>query len=165
MRCREKDREGMDLFASYAARTLSAAEAAALESHIEACEACRARVAAQKDVWAALDLWEPEAISDDFDRRLYARISAEGGRKWWHFLLRPEVSFSFRTAGPVAVACLALVAAFFYRNSGPVLVAPPAPAVSAPRSVDADQVERTLDDLDMLKQMSLPAPGESGSQS
>ncbi len=155
----------MDLFASYAAGTLSAAEMAELESHMERCEVCGARAAAQKDVWAALDLWEPAAIADDFDRRLYGRIAAEGGRKWWHFLLRPEVSFSFRTAGPVAVACLALVAAFFYRSSGPGADAPRPPAISAPRNVNADEVERTLDDLEMLKQMSLPAAGESGSRS
>ncbi len=155
----------MDVFASYTAGTLSAGEVAALESHIEGCEACGARAAAQKDVWAALDLWEPEAISDDFDRRLYARIAAAGGRRWWHFVLRPEVSFSFRTAGPVAVACLALVAAFFYRNADPMAGAPQAPSISIQRKVDADQVERALDDLEMLKQMSLPAAGESGSQS
>lgn len=155
----------MDVFASYTAGTLSAEEAAALESHIEACEACGARAVAQKDVWAALDLWEPEAISEDFDKRLYERIAAEGGRKWWHFLLRPEVSFSFRTAGPVAFACLALVAAFFYRSAGPVLDAPRRPATSVQQKVDADQVERNLDDLEMLKQMSLPVAGESGSKS
>ena len=155
----------MDVFASYAAGSLSSPEVAALESHLGACEACSARAAAQKDVWAALDLWEPEAISEDFDRRLYERIAAEGGRKWWHLLLRPEVSFSFRTAGPVAVACLALVAAFFYRSHGPVAGPSQAPAVSVQQKLDADQVERTLDDLEMLKQMSLPVAGKSGSQS
>lgn len=155
----------MDIFAAYAAGTLPAGEAAALESHIAVCEACGARAAAQKDVWAALDLWEPVAISEDFDTRLYERIAAEGGRKWWHFLLRPEISFSFRTAGPVALACFALVAAFFYRNTPPAAGPFHPPTVSIPQNVDADQVERTLDDLEMLKQLSLPAAGESGSQS
>jgi anti-sigma factor RsiW len=141
---------------SYVAGALDSREMAAVDLHLLGCEECRETASAQQAVWSALDDWSPAAAPMDFDRRLYARIAVESQRPWWHFSYRPWVSaFGFRAGAPVAAACVALVAAaFFYRPAGTIPVNGPTPA-TIERKVDVEQMERTLDDLDMLKQMSV----------
>lgn len=162
MNCaRQKDGGTGDLL-GYAAGTLSAAEAAELERHMTECAACRELAEAQKRVWAALEEWTPEPVPADFDKKLYERIAAEGQRRWWHFVLRPEFSFSLRSAAPVAVACVALVAALVMRTPEARVQAPvphAAAVTAAPAKIDADQVERSLDDIEMLKQLGFAADG------
>ena len=53
---------------------------------MEICPACREFAAAQRVMWSALDTWEAAPVSQDFDRRLYQRIS---GSFRWDLLVRP----------------------------------------------------------------------------
>ncbi len=162
MDCPAHDSGKSGIFVSYAAGTLSGVELEALERHLEVCAECRREAAAQREVWAALDVWTPAPVPPDFDSRLYERIAAEGSRRWWHFALRPEFSFRFRAAAPVAAACLTLLVALLLRapQAPRPAALPPAAAVStAPVKIDADQVERSLDDIEMLKQMGFAADG------
>jgi anti-sigma factor RsiW len=163
MDCPAHDSGKSGILVSYAAGALSGAELEALERHLEVCAGCRRVAGAQREVWAALDLWSPAPVPADFDKRLFERIAAEGSRRWWHFVLRPEFSFRFGSAAPVAAACLALVIALMLRAPQaphPVALPPAAAAVStAPAKIDADQVERSLDDIEMLKQVGFAADG------
>ena len=154
MECPTKSGEGPELFIAYAAQTLSAKTEAALERHCKVCTACRECAAAQKLLWSALDAWEPERISAGFDGQLYARIAAEDQRLWPRRIASGD--WSLRPAIPVAAACAVLLAGYFLR--APVAEPSPQPRVTVDNRVDMEQVERALDDIDMLHQMGVVVP-------
>lgn len=155
MECPVQNQEHADLLLKYCARRLDPDTAAVLERHMEHCEACRAFGEAQKVTWAALDLWEAIPVSEDFDRRLYARIGEEERRGFWGGLIRPLWPPQLRPALSLAAASVVLVVAW--------LVQSPA-SRSRPEEievVDAEQVESVLNDLDMLRQVNLVPKAEA----
>lgn len=133
-----------ELVVGYSARTLDPETAAAFERHMDCCATCCELAAAQRAVWAALDdadadaEWPSLRVSAEFDRRLFQRIERAENRRWW-----------WRTLIP-ATACLALAAAFLFRQ---------AETAGAPRkpqpqpALQIEQVEHALDDMDLLKQL------------
>ncbi len=149
-----------ELLLDYAARRLSPETADLLARHMRVCPECTRFAEAQDKIWNALDAWEAAPVSADFDARLYARIDADSRRSFWsrlvgeRFAWKPAVSF----AGVVATAVLVTV-----------LVVPPRqaeqPAVTAPDAtradLDAEQVERALEDLEMLRQLGAGSAGGS----
>jgi len=144
---------------AYTAGTLEPDEQIALDRHMSVCPGCHDMVAAQRAVWESLDAWKPAPVSADFNARLYQRISEEAAVAWWRRLFLVNWSWVFRPAVPVAAACAALVIAFLVQ--GPA--ATPGAQVAVQQKVSIEQVERALDDMDMLKQISVPAPGEKHS--
>ncbi|MDZ4797485.1 MAG: hypothetical protein SGI92_04940 [Bryobacteraceae bacterium] len=144
----------------YAARTAAPEQASVLARHMAICPECARFAEAQSQVWSALDAWDAEPVPSDFDERLYARIDAESRRSFWSRILgdsfawKPAVSF----AGALATVAVALV-----------LVVPPnrvdQPSVTSPDTaraeLDAEQVERALEDLEMLRQLSAGTSGGS----
>jgi len=153
--CPFKNGDGAGLLIAYGSRELAPEAEAALERHMIACAACRELGAAQREVWAALDLWTPASISPDFDRRLYQRIAIEEQDKWWR---RTWAAWSWRPPMPVVAACLALIAAFVLRSPDAQTVFQTQP--SAPK-FQIEQVERALDDMDLLKPIGVAVPGET----
>ena len=144
--------EATDLLLSYCARTLDPEAESRLKKHLVECSECRELVKAQQAVWDALGEWEPVEVSPEFDRKLFARIAEEERTPWWSYLLRPVRSFALKPALPLAAACLTLAAALVMRTPGVI----ESPVQSKMEKVDIEQVERTLDDLDMLTQFSPP---------
>lgn len=145
----------------YCAGALDPARAAEFKKHLGNCPGCRALVDAQRDVWETLDQWKPAPVSPDFDARLYARIAQEEAAPGWQKSLRrifsPAALWSiWKPAVPLAAAGAVLMVGFLVRM--------PAPDHSAKQiraeKVDIEQVERTLEDLDMLTPVS-PAPARS----
>jgi anti-sigma factor RsiW len=130
----------------YSAGRLPPPEAAALEKHLAACPECRGVAAAQSATWSALDALEAPPVSPGFDRRLWARIDAEAQRGWQ---ARLAAFFGWRPALAAALACMLILAA--------VVVQRPRPATEQVQaeSIDAERVERALDDLEMLRQLAL----------
>ena len=139
----------------YGSGKLDRESAAALERHIALCGACREFARRQSAVWEAMDGWKAAPVSADFDRRLYRRIEAQAS--WWELWLRPFRPFEpvalRRALSVAALACLLFVA-------GVLLQYPavgPAQAPSDMAQVDAvqpEQVERTLDAMEMLNEFS-----------
>jgi len=156
MNCPIGDRNPETLVA-YAAGTLDPETGRALEQHLAGCAACRSMVADQTAVWKALDAWEAPAISPDFDRRLYRRID-EGVRfSWWERLTRPFRPMPLRQALPLTVSAgLLLMAGLLLQQPRPT-----APVSRQGEIVRANQVERTLDDLDLLRQFGAADSTES----
>lgn len=156
MECPVQSREHADVLLAYCARRLDPETAAVLERHMEGCEACRAFGEAQRTVWSALDAWEAMAVSEDFNRRLYRRIDTEDSAGFWIRWVRPWLGSRWRPALSLAAASAAVVAAFL------VQAPQSAPRLAETEIVDAEQVERALDDLDMLRQLNLVPRAEAG---
>ena len=106
-------------------------------------------------IWSELDRWQPAVISEDFDRKLYARIDRHDGRNWWQrFLAAAGALAEGRPFVSVAATCLIIVV-------GIVLQSPEKTKAVAPQQeslrlevLEPEQVERGLEDLEMLKQLS-----------
>ena len=155
MRCPIETQENAELLLSYSARRLNPESTAILEAHMEMCPACREFRDGQKAVWEALDQWEARPISPDFDRRLYRRIEEQEQLGWWARIFGPLRPMFLKPALPLAAtACLVLVAGFIIDNPGRIS----APMVENPQAPEVEQVERTLEDLEMLRQFNLVAP-------
>ena len=123
-----------EVLLDYCAGTLEPARAAEFATHIDACGDCRRVVETQRQVWGALDAWTPLEVSPDFDARLYARIAREqAAPQWRRWFWKPAV--------PLALACAVLAVGFLVRTPNE-------------DKLDIQQVERTLEDLDMLTPLS-----------
>jgi anti-sigma-K factor RskA len=143
--CELSAAERNERLAGYAAGTLPAAARYAFERHLEECPMCRELAGTQQAVWAALDHWTPPAVSAEFDRKLFERLAAEQHGSRWRRLF--DFEWSWRPAVPVGAACAVLAAAFLLRAPAPHSTA------AIPPSTEIEQVERALDDIDMLKQL------------
>lgn len=157
MNCPIEDRNPEVLMA-YAAGELDPETARPLELHLAGCAVCRPVAAGQIAVGKALDAWEAPAVSPDFDRRLHRRIDHELRLSWWERLTRPLLLMPLRQALPLtASAGLLLMAGLLLQHPGSL-----APVAPHREVVHASQVERTLDDLDLLRQLGTADTAESG---
>jgi anti-sigma factor RsiW len=148
MDCIRMDKHGAEILTDYCAGTLDPARSAAVEAHTRDCAECRRLVEAQRSVWETLDRWKPAVVSPDFDAKLYARIAAE---------CKPSVWLRWRKAFlPLAAACAALLVALAVRAPEWNRAVPDRPSAQVqPGSTDLDQVpfdqvQQTLDDLNLL---------------
>ncbi|MBZ5590943.1 MAG: zf-HC2 domain-containing protein [Acidobacteriia bacterium] len=156
MNCPIKTQKNKEWLLEYSAGRLDNERAARVARHLAMCPECARFVEAQRGVWQALSQWEPEPVSADFDRRLYSRIESQPAT-WLDRLFRPLQPL-WHAAIPVAAACLLIVASV-------VLHTPQAPQVTVEK-IEAEQVERTLDDMQMLRELALtPKPEGSTSKS
>src|SRR6476659_5995846 len=156
MKCPIETKENAELLLSYSARRLNAESTAILEAHMEVCPACQEFRDGQRALWEALDQWEARPVSPDFDRRLYQKIEEHEQMGWWARTFGPMRPVFLRPALPLAaMACVVLVAGFIIDEPGKLF----APAADSPQVVrEVEQVERALDDLEMLRQFDLVAP-------
>jgi len=156
MNCPMESRERVKWLLDYRTGKLGPELEARLEEHIAACGACREFARGQRVVWEALDGWEAAPVSTDFDRRLYRRIEAQVA--WWELLLRPfrpplRAVTPRRMLAATAAACLLLTAGALLEQ--PAILPAPAPSDMAQvDTVQPEQVERTLDTMEMLNEFS-----------
>lgn len=160
-RCPLQEGEQADLFLAWMEGSMEPGQAARLEAHAAECASCREVLAGQKAVWSSLDAWEPETVSPDFNRRLYAAIDAEQAQPLWKRALDRILPFPLRPAVPVAATCLLVIGVFLFQTPQPVdLENKQAVALE---SVDVEQVDRSLDDLNLLRELNeeltLETPG------
>ena len=149
MRCAIDSHEDAEVLLAYCARKLDPARTAILESHIAVCPACREFAAAQQAVWSALEAWEGEPVSADFDRRFYRRIEQEGSVSIWERLMRPFRPVLVRQGLPIAAAACLLVTAGILLER-PSQVSPANDNQVQVESVQPDQLDRALEDIEML---------------
>ncbi len=162
MRCPIETQENAELLLSYSARRLDAERKVALEAHMASCESCREFRDSQSALWETLDRWEVRPVSLDFDRRLYRKIEEQQQLGWWARIFGSGRPMFLRPALPLAAtACLLLVAGFIIDTPGRA----PAPVADTPQVREVEQMERTLDDLEMLRQFNLAAPVTEGDRS
>jgi anti-sigma factor RsiW len=159
MSCQIRTEEHTDHLLAYAAGKLRGDAAARLEAHMRSCEECAAIGLAQSRVWSMLDNWEVRPVSAEFNRQLYARIDAKASASWAdrfassvNEFMRPLFA---RPAFPLAAASLVIVAGFVLDHPGKLSSPNGKTALHASSSLSAvemDQVESTLDDIELLRQ-------------
>ncbi len=153
MKCPIETQENAELLLAYTARKLDLESTLILERHMQVCPACRRFQESQQAVWEALDAWEAPPVPAHFDERLYERIEREVESSWWRRLTRPMRPVLVRRGLPIAAAaaCLAIMAGVLLEHPRNVI-----PANEQPKRVEAvraDQVERTLEDIELLNQL------------
>jgi hypothetical protein len=160
MNCPLKRVETTDLLLEYSARRLDASRAAALGRHVEACAECSAFLAGQRAVWDALDEWEAPPVSMDFNRRLWQRIDRAAELPWYRGLFEALRTANWKPVFPMAAAVLVIAGGFLLDHRGERAVTPNAatPGVSI---IEADQLDQTLDDIQLLRQLDSVAPSGS----
>jgi anti-sigma factor RsiW len=151
MNCPMENRENEELLLNYVSGALNAEEAASFDRHTITCAACREFAHGQKAVWKALDLFEPAAISAGFDRRLYQRIEKVS---WWDRIAAAFRSPMLTHRGlPIAAAAAALlVAGVVWERPSASPAKPKAPLSAEVQTLQADQVQHALDDMEMLRE-------------
>lgn len=150
-------REGAELVLAYCARRLEPEKSAWYERHLGACESCREMLAAQRQVWEALDYWSQLPVPRDFDCRLERRIEAEEQRPWFERLFAggppgSRLSGWLRPALPIASVGALALAMFLVRAPGTAVFEGQARVENA----EVEQAERALEDLEMIRQFTLP---------
>ncbi len=173
MNCPLQNNEGADLILDFCSNRLDADQAIPFERHIADCAECRQVVEAQRAVWEALDAYDATAVSDDFDEKLWKRIEESESRSWWRKAFDGPVLgwsslISWKPALVTASACAAVFAVMLVttpsaNTSYPDPSRQATPVVDkAAMTVDVDQIEKTLEDLDMLKQMGVVDENSAG---
>jgi anti-sigma factor RsiW len=156
MDCPIRTQENTDWLLEYSAGRLDRERAAPVAHHVETCQECARFVEGQQRVWNALSQWEVDPVSAGFDRRLYRTIEAQP-LSWKDRLLRPLQPW-WRPAIPLGAACLLVVAGVALH--APQATVPAAPSQAAVEKIEAEQVERTLDDMQMLRELEMPPKQE-----
>lgn len=146
MQCPSQNGKDIEVVLAHLSGRLSPDEAEAFRSHAESCAACQDAMLAQQVVSDAMDGWEPEPISANFDQQLFGRIEQEESKKWWSRLFRPLWPMRLRPAVAAAAVALVIAAVVLLRVPGNVST----PPVAAVEPVDIEQIEQTLQDLEML---------------
>jgi anti-sigma factor RsiW len=160
MACLLDAKERANLLLDYCERRLSVAVAAEFERHLAVCEDCAAMVAAQREVWEALEAWEAEPVSPSFDARLYNQLERMDAEPWWQRWVPGSGRKPWKPAMPLAAACLAVLAVALLRTPA----APEPPGGAGEETIDVEQVETVLNDLEMLEQLGLTKAGKGGGE-
>ncbi len=158
MKCNLKQEERAELLLKHTS--------GAATSHFELCPACHEASLSQASLWKALDAWNMPDVSSGFNRGLYAKIDAALAQPWYERLAASIRPLFARPSLALGLAGIVVAAGFVFDHlSGPVATAfsahpnyASAGAVALPvSSREAEQVEKTLDDLEMLRQFDLAA--------
>lgn len=150
MNCPMKTGENAEYLLDYASGKLTAGMRAELALHIEGCPVCREFTGGQDAVWQVLGEWEPAAVSMDFDRRLFQRIEQQQV-SWWT-RLNWQLNPLFRHAVPIgATAGVILMAGLLMNRPATVPVTANPESAQVVETLQPDQVEHALDDMEMLR--------------
>lgn len=154
MKCPTQNEETAGVLLEYCSGRLKGQALQGLARHVAVCEACGEFVAGQQKVLALLDAWESAPIGQAFDRRVFERIDAYERQSLWHRIVEAAHQLMQRPIVPVvAAACVVLVATAVVELR-PVQTQHQEKQLTgaAVERVDFEQVERTLEDLEMLRE-------------
>jgi anti-sigma-K factor RskA len=169
MNCPLHNEDGAGILLDYCSRHLDPGRASELQGHIADCADCRQVVEAQEYVWNALDAFEAQPVSTDFDRKLWARIDAEDSqsvwqRAWTRITGGPAIGwsnvlFGWKPVMAAATACVAIAAIMIATVPGIHNSADHPAGNNATDQKVLENVESALDEVDMLGQIGLVGPG------
>ncbi len=138
----------------YAAGNLEARRADLVREHSRTCSSCEALMVEQAAMWVELDCWVPEPVSDGFNRALWQRITDSETAPWYRRLLESMRSGGWRPAVSLAAGVAFVAVGFVFDHSVERTASPVASAVASGwgmTAVEADQVESSLEDIQLLR--------------
>jgi hypothetical protein len=157
MICPLNSEDTFDVLLDYSAGKLNRAQAARLEQHRLLCADCSAFLAGQTELWQSLDVWEPEPVSMDFNRRLWQRIETEAAPSWGRRLADFFARGAWKPVLPLTAAAVMVIGGFMMDHQASVPAIQSAhnsvDVAAAVSETDAELVEKTLDDLQLLSQL------------
>jgi anti-sigma factor RsiW len=148
-----------DVLLDYVSGHLDPVKVALFERHADGCAQCAALRTAQTAIWRSMDEWKPAPVSEGFNRELWRRIDSEEQTASWAQRIAGMMTLSlWKRVAPVALAMTVAVTVFVLHSgneSGK-------PVTNAPASIvltvsDADQLEQTLDDIQLLHEVDAEA--------
>jgi len=145
-RCPLQNEEHASLLLDYCSRRLDEDRRRALERHMGVCPECARFRDSQTALWNALDEWESSSVGRKFDKDLAERMGKAEKDPLW---MRAGAWVADVNWAP-AVPALAAAALWIF-----LLQPAAAPVSSVPETFEPEQVERVLEDLDMLRQIPL----------
>lgn len=155
-------RSDTTLLVDYALGRLAPAQSAMVAAHASECDDCAAALLEYSSVSDALDIWEAPSVPGHFDQQLWNRIELAASAAWY---VRAAEWFRFHSLKPaIPVAAVALVIAAGFLFDHPSALSSPA-VTSHVTPAEADQAERALDDLQLLRQFdaAVATPGAARS--
>jgi anti-sigma factor RsiW len=152
-----KSQDEAALLLDYCAGRLKDGPAHDLERHMAECAACTEFVRGQQALWNAMNEWQAPAVSADFDRQLDRRLRATDSPSWIERLTRALRPAFARPALALAAVCLVMAAGLLLQNSR-TGIAPGDDSHARVEKIEPEQVEKALDDMQMLRELS-SAPG------
>lgn len=125
-------------------------------AHLLTCEPCRQALAHHSSVWMMLDSWTVPNVSLGFNRELFAKIDAVEAEPWYaRFTSQVKAMFS-QPLLALAVAAVVIFGGFILDHpAGTTSGGSARSAAIQVSNTEAEQVEKTLDDLEMLRQFDL----------
>jgi len=155
-----------DMLLDYIAGRLNRTQASLFEAHAEHCAHCAALRTSQAAVWQSLDEWKPAPVSAGFNRELWRRIDADARQSSWTRELAAALQFSFwKRLAPLAVAVALIATGFVFDHAGKQAgtIQPESAASIVITASEADQLDRALDDIQLLDEVDASAPAQPAS--
>ena len=152
--------DNADVLLDYCARALDAERKQMLEMHMAHCDECREMARAQSEIWTAMDAYDAEPVSPDFDRKLYARIEEMDQVPAWERFWAPVREYlqgqpAWKPVLSVAAASAVLVAVIVVGGDAPQPLPEPTAVIDVR---EVEQAERALEDIEMLRQFEASPP-------
>ncbi len=152
MHCPMKSQDEAALLLDYCAGRLNESSARDVERHMADCAACAEFVAGQQALWSAMNEWSAPAVSAEFDARLERRLRETDSASWIERLTRSWRPAFARPAFALAAVCLIMVAGLLLQNPRTGVV-PAGDSHARMEKIEPEQVERALDDMQMLREL------------
>ncbi len=133
----------------YALGRLGPQESGMVARHASECDDCAAALLEYSSVSDALDLWEAPPVSMHFNRQLWERVERAASASWYARVAQWFRLHSLKPAIPLTAMALVIAVGFLLDHPSEMVHPSPTTRVSA---AEADQAERTLDDLQLLRQ-------------
>jgi len=137
----------------YSAGRLDAVRANLLKRHMAECSVCAAFEAGQHQIWQAMEEYSAPPLSADFNRGVWRKIDAAAAEPWYRNLgglLRDGV---WKPIFPLAAVVLVVVAGFMFDHRA----GKASSHVTTVTVAEAEQVQNTLEDLQLLQNLNASA--------
>lgn len=157
MVCPLKSQEEAAQLLDYCAGRLSETSARDVERHMTECAACTDFVVSQQALWSAMNEWPAPTVSADFDRRLDRRLQETDSASWMERLLQSLRPALARPAFALAAVGLIMAAGLLLQTPRTAIL-PADDSHARVEKIEPEQVEKALDDMQMLRELS-SAPG------
>ena len=153
MHCPMKSQEKAALLLDYSAGRLKESSARDVERHMAECAACGEFVVSQQALWNAMNEWPAPAVSADFDHRLERRLRETDSGSWIERTMRSIRPVFARPAFALAAVCLIMAAGLLLQNPRSAIL-PADDSHARVEKIEPEQVEKALDDMQMLRELS-----------